>query len=1003
MGRIVRELKGWRLRRARWPHAASTVTLGLLMFVPAVASAQSAITGVAKDSSGAVLPGVTVEAASPALIEKVRAATTDGQGQYRIVDLRPGVYTVTFMLAGFNAFKREGIDLPAAFTATVNAQLTVGNLSETITVTGASPLVDASNVSQSTVMSKELLDAVPTASARMPQSYAFFVPGVAMPAGTQNNVGIGLGNATTVMTVNGASDAEFNIAIDGVVTRNMVTQGGLGHQYFINEGTVAEVVISTAAASAEQQGAGIVTNVIPKEGGNTLSGMFFYSYTDENFLSDNVTDALKALGVKSTNSTRKQWDVNPAAGGAIKRDTLWFYASFRDWGGDVASTVNYNLTPTGWVYTPDFNRPTASTKIADHSNSLRLTWQASMKNKFGFFFDRQPRDWNNRKNFNTPTSAEATTFSPYRPNFLAQVSWKSPISSRLLLEVVGSQQNVTQGLRWNDQDPLINAGPPGSQPDPNAIAAIDLDTNTRFRAAGHGDWYGIFAKSVSVRSRAALSYVTGTHSLKFGTELNTGSRTRDQFHNQDVSYSLRSGRPTQITLYAPFAGVEKVRPDMGLFAQDQWTIKRATLNLGIRYDYFSAYVPAQDVPANRWVAARHFNEVTDVMGWKDLSPRVGIAYDLFGNGKTALKGSLSRYVAVEGTATIGNINPISASISSATRNWTDGNFDYIPDCDFTVLTQNGECTTISNLLFGQGNPNATQFDPAALKGFGVRGYNWETSAGIQHELTRGLSVNASYFRRWYGNFQATDNLLVSPADYSAFCVPVPTDSRLPGGGGGNVCGFFDLNSNKLGQTLNKVTLESIASGGAVRSQIYNGFDVNLTGRLPGGAQFTVGSSTGRTATNNCLIVDSPELAFCDVRPPFQAQFKVFGVYPLPWWGVQVSGGLQSYPGPEIRATLVPTNAQVLPTLGRNLTAATRAVNLFSPGTQYLDDRLNRVDVRLTKVFKFGRARVRGSLDLLNALNDSSVTILNTAFGPDWLKPTDIQGARLYRLAAQIDF
>ena len=479
-----------------------------------------------------------------------------------------------------------------------------------------------------------------------------------------------------------------------------------------------------------------------------------------------------------------------------------------------------------------------------------------MKNKFGFFFDRQPRDWNNRKNFNTPTSAEATTFSPYRPEL--------PCAG--LLEVTNQLPAVARGGRVaakrdaraavERSGPADKRGAARLSAGPQRHSAIDLDTNTRFRAAGHGDWYGIFAKSVSVRSRAALSYITGTHSVKFGTELNTGSRTRDQFHNQDVSYSLRSGRPTQITLYAAFAGVEKVVPDMGLFAQDQWTIKRATLNLGIRYRLLQRLrsrpgcarkpvggrAPLQRSDRRHGVEgslAESRHRLRPVRQWQD-----------------SVEGESERNMAVEGTATIGNINPIAASISSATRNWTDSNFNYIPDCDFTILTQNGECATISNLLFGQGNPNATQFDPAAMKGFGVRGYNWETSAGVQHELRPGLSVNASYFRRWYGNFQSTDNLLVSPADYSPFCLPAPTDSRLPGGGGGNLCGFFDLNPDKLGQTLNKVTLESIASGGPVRSQIYNGFDVNLTGRLPGGAQFTAGSSTGRTATNNCVIVDS---------------------------------------------------------------------------------------------------------------------------------------------------
>jgi hypothetical protein len=264
----------------------------------------------------------------------------------------------------------------------------------------------------------------------MAQSYTNFIPGV-----VQSGSGISRGLSTDAgaLSIHGSRSGEFNVTIDGVAVRNMGGAGGQTFYYIVNQATVQEIAVSTGGAGAEQQMAGLVSNVIPKEGSNRLAGQVYFHYTNEDFLADNLTDELEALGVGATGSIRESWDVNPAVGGPIFRDKLWFFGAYRHWGNEVDAGVRYNLTPTGWTYTPDMSRPTAAFRLSDRSYALRLTWQAAEKHKISAFFDHAPRKWYNRS-ASPLISPEASTWSPYRPNYLGQVTWKSPLTNRLLLE-----------------------------------------------------------------------------------------------------------------------------------------------------------------------------------------------------------------------------------------------------------------------------------------------------------------------------------------------------------------------------------------------------------------------------------------------------------------------------------------------------------------------------------------------------------------------------------------
>jgi hypothetical protein len=786
------------------------VAAAALLIVAAAARAQStsAIVGVVKDSTGAVLPGVSVEAASPVLIEKVRSTVTDAQGLFRIVELRPGSYAVSFTLPGFTTLRREGIELTAGFTATVNADLAISTVQETVTVSGRSPLIDSQNVTQRRSITADVIDALPTA--RTFQSLSTLVPGVSVPLSSQD-VGGTAGQSWQVLSVHGSRPDQMPAIFDGMPYNNMNnTGGGYNTDIQLNSAMIQEITVATGGLSAESKVSGVVTNVVPKEGGNAFRGYVFGNYTNGALQSNNLSDRLIARGLTAAPAVHRIWDLNPAAGGRVIEDTLWFYGSFRYWGSEQSIAGAYpNRTPLGWQYLPDLSQPlvTCCDKWT-FSEDLRLTWQVSPRHKISAHGTSQQRK--KLIGLSATTAPEATFFHHNDPNYLTQLSWTSPVTSKFLLEAGGTFYRETF------------VGRPQPSVPPGTINARELSTNTSFRGPGS---LSVAANNWAYNARFSASYVTGAHQLKMGLQNMWGERLYTTDTPGQITVQLLNGVPVSLTQFArPISDHEFLKAALGLYAQDQWRLRRLTLNTGLRFDYHNAYVPEQHLPAVRFLGARDFEPIYDVPNWKDISPRLGGSLDVFGTGRTVVKASVGKYLASESTATATANNPVNTSVNSAARGWNDANGDFVPDCDLRNTAANGECAALSATNFGQVNI-VTRYDPDLLRGWGKRGYDWEINAGVQQELLPTVALDVNFNRHWFGNFLVVDDLAVNASGYDPFCVTAPVDSQLPGGGGNQLCGFYDINPQFFGR-LNR--LVTFAKNYGEQSDVYTGVDVNLT-------------------------------------------------------------------------------------------------------------------------------------------------------------------------------
>jgi hypothetical protein len=941
---------------------------------PRVAYAQerASIVGVVQDSSGGVLPGVTVEAASPALIERVRSGITDGSGRYAIIDLRPGVYAVTFSLPGFKSFRRDGIVLEGAFAATVNASLGVGQVEETVTVTAGSPVVDLQSTQNQSVINRQALDVLP--AARTMQGGASLVAGVSFYSQ----------GFTSNMSIHGSLREDQHIYFDGMnIGQNLTQNGQQGNGVSVNELAQQELVYDAGSQSAEVAIGGVRMDSIPREGGNTFSGTLRVFGGTGRLQNDNITDELRPY-ISAGNALDYAYDVNAVFGGPIKPNKLWFLLAQR------VSQTN-NLIPLPTQYFPQGGQSESGGQVAPHS-TVRLTWQATQKNKIVWAFYKSQGGTRRfdvgctATSFNSVSciSPEAAYWLPTPLQYASQIKWTTPITGRLLLEV--GQSFAVPTYKFNYQDGVA----------PLDIQHVNATTSVRTVASSTApqDYF-----SQTWNTVVNLSYVTGSHNIKVGFNDSYGYERTKVIRNGDtaaLTYVNVNGVPTSSTVTvtnSPFERFENLNASLGVYAQDKWTFPRLTLSYGARYDYFNASTPAESATGGRFItpaaAAARLNiaPVSCVPCWNDWAVRFGASYDLFGTGKTAVKMSVGKFLGQQALGLASSVNPGGSQTDA--RQWTD------LDRNGTIFDANGnvqlnEIGASRNNNFGIPGVGTTQFDPAL-----PRPTNWEETVSVQHELVPNVSVTGGFYHRTFQHLGYTTNTLVDPnADYTPFTVTVPRNPGLPDGGG-QVITMYNLNPNKLG------VVNNVSTWSDRNTRVYNGIEVSVNARLARRAFVFGGVTSERTASNNCadLLNSNPNnLRFCNQVPPFQALYKASGAYIFPG-DVNLSVTFQARPGISIGSfyTFNSALAGVPLTGGGNLT-----VTVVDPTAQYYDY-VKTLDARIAKTVRVGRTRFEPFVEIFNLPNFSTVLTVNETVGPSYFTPGIIVQGRRYQLGGRVDW
>ena len=1011
--------------------------LAVAVFVlGSTAAGAQTISGLVLDPSGAVLPGVTVEATNAAT-RQVRAVSTDEGGRYVVANLQPGNYSVTYRLDGFVPVTRSGVTLTSDFTAAIDMQLQLGGQTDTITVTAEAPLVDIRSSAAPQTVDRQEMDTLPTGS-RSAEAIGVLIPGVTLRAAGNGTISRDVGGSTMM----NSSPLQFRGTNDTVqviqgMRRVYLRPGPEFTGIRVNDGAVQEMTFGQGAEALDMGQSGMRINIVPKSGGNLLHGTMFGNYTGTSFQSEmNIDDELTSLGFTNPTGVIKLWDFNPSVNGPIQKDRLWFALAYRNWGVTNTAPITINESTDGHSYKPGTTSATDPGHIWDVTG--RLTWQVSAKDNLATFLEAQ-EPTRERFRISATVSPEAAGINTF-PAQTYQVRWTRVQSGNLLFDVGYQHYNMENEVVHVDESMTRdwcydNIMTPHTTPaafytitEQSTGILYNLSNNCRTDHTKNNHVLG------------TATYIRGAHEWRSGVSFFNAESYNPQIVAGYASYRYSGvtstqpvSVPNQVTLQLPRAQTDLVKADVGLWLQDRWRMDRLTLNYGVRLDMLQTGWPEQVLPPNPFISNLAFPAQDTFVDWKDFSPRVGAAYDLFGTGRTALKGSLARYVEATGIALTAQGNPMSALAATTNRTWNDLNGDHtVFNADFTLQT--AELGPSSNANFGR-SVQDTVVDDALRTGWGKRPATYEADLGVQHQIGSRASVTAIGYHRWNSNQIATINTALSRSQYSGpFCVTAPTTatepkaSLLPGGGGYPICGLYDVQREFNGLTSNLVT--SARDVGTGVTQTNTGFALNVDirvaqARLSGGLdvrndrQDTCGLRAGdhpaglgigaATTFDASIFADGTE--FCDTETGYRPDVKFAGSYELPW-GILTSATFQNAAGPNITGTWAAPNSVIAPVLGRNLAActaatgsctATKTINLIQPQTQF-GDRLNQIDLRLSKRFTLPHgARVAVNGEFYNLTNNNWIIAYGTTFGPNFMRPSQVLSPRMFKIGAQLDF
>ena len=953
------------------------VVVALLLFAgwsaPAfaqVSATTGSINGKVSDATGGVLPGVTVTVSSPSM-QGTRSDVSDASGEYRFPAVPPGQYRITYELGGFSTVVREGVQVGLGFTATVNTDMVVATLQETVTVTGASPVVDVTATTTSTNFGQEKL-------ASLPNARDFWTVLAAAPAIVLTRIDVG-GSAAGTQTGYAAYDTkedQHRPMVEGIVN----TEGTGAAGFYYDYGAIDEVAVQTKGHTAEMPWPGVWSNFIAKSGGNEYHGKIYADYQNKNIQARNIDDSATFLcpagrcgnlQPSDLNRLEKYRDINGDIGGFIMRDKLWWYGSLRDQNVQV-------LLP---------NFPVKAFETSLRNITAKGTFALSQNNKLTAYGQWGQKAQPNRLDTfrigataARHTSADSTWEQRYWGHTY-KAGYESVLSDRTFVEVRGGQfRYVWPNYRYSE-DPAYQ------------------DIGNNLVSGGNRD--GWFRTPSRNQVAGSMTYFkdgwAGDHNFKVGVEW-----FRETFTDErgigvngsvpgDVIHYLNNGLPAEVDLFATPSTSEQGLQTLGLYVQDSWRLNsRLTFNVGIRFDRYRAFLPEQEgPPVGRFNTTQvSFPEVSNAKTFNNPVPRLGMVFDLTGQGRTVLKANYARYAWNPGASVL------AAELNPNTTDW------------YRRYTW---ADTNSNLLYDAGEERvlSAQFGgvTAALDPNLKNTFTSEVSAWVEHELMPGFAVQGGYVYRSIDDFRVRVNQN-RPMD--AYNIPITIRDPGPDGvlnnadDGAGIPGF-NLSADALARGVSNITTNLPGSAE------FHTFELSATKRQTGrwSLQGSVSKRWNEDQStayfgNNLRVVTTPSTPN-DLINTNGGRFK------FSMWTMKVSGSYDA--GWGIRLTPALRFQQGQP-FGRTFLAG--AANGINYGTQRIlaepidsqrQDDIAILDIRAEKFFNLGSAgrRLGVFTDVYNIANSDAAQNIGWNAGSSYLLPVSIIGPRIMRFGAKFDW
>jgi len=928
-------------RKTRFSILFAFVVLAL----PSLLLAQSetgSITGAIADASGAIVPGVTVTLTSPALIGGPRTTVTTDLGNYRFMALPPGTYDLKFELSGFQTINRQGIRMTANFVARVDVTMSVQALAETVTVAGEAPVVDSKSNLIATSLDKGLLDNIPTG-----RDIWVLTEQVAGSVPDRYNVGGTESAQQTTLSLHGTTGGgQQDYSINGL-SMNWPGATGQYTMFYFDYDSFEEVQVETAGAPAEIAVGGLYMNMISKSGGDQFHGGTTFMWNPGWLQGNNVSDELKAQGIETSNPIDQIVDFQPYLGGPLMKN-VWFFTSYRFY---VIDTQILGL-----------KRPDGSPEVdVNHQSNFlgKVTAQVNPDNRLmvQYYFNYQNRFF--RRDNGYSFTEEKASWRQIEPANLIQGQWTAVLGKSLFLDARYGFLNLKFPLAYQ------------SAVQSSDISKIDDIRSTVSNAA----IYDFTNPADRHQANASLSYhkdrLAGMHDFKVGFEWMRSMNGYDYIMNGTLDQHYYDGVPAYVdATNLPVSQRSMIRT-LSLYGQDAWALNnRLTLNLGLRFENFKGWNPAQGAPAGRFFPARQYPEVQDIPNFSILVPRVGVSYDPVGDGKTAIKASFSRYAVQEGSRFPESLNP--NGYSGQYMEWNDLNHDDI--------AQDNE---LGKVLSRYGGASGVNLDSSVS-----RSYSDEFTAGVQREIGKDFAVGATYYYRKNKNLLGQVNNAVPPSAY------VPVTESVPGGGSVVV---YNLQPAFVGQ------VDRVIKNTPQFWETYNGIEFTAKKRLSNNWQMLAGYTYSKATSFN---VENWIVGFVDTNDPnnlinindrVQASdtpnvVKLGGTYILPY-GLQISGNYRYYTGKPLTRTLLVQDLNQGPV---NVAAEPR-------GT-YRYPNVSLLDLRISKVFPVGKAaKVEAMFNLFNTFNAGTVINQVTTLGPSYGQPIQLLTPIVAGFGARLTF